>query len=242
MPWWWPPVPNPSSACMTATNTPSRTSATTSFRDPCQLATSHLGRSIARPWEQSADSNRQVRSDRQDDMGQEDGGGIALLFLFCGLDAIGRAPGGELVAGGVGVHHVFWRTHRIHRLGQHDQLDYSAPPSPPAPLPPYAVYLYPSPPPPTAYANAKVEPHTPNDTSTETSWTNFILLFIFVTLLTSPACWYVPRYYYSGRRVAPSPPVVQSVPVAESNVTTAATQATDQRPLLALHASGVAGA
>jgi len=164
-------------------------------------------------------------------MGQEDGGGIALLFLFCGLDAIGRAPGGELVAGVLGCIMFFGGLIAFIVWASTTNFDYSAPPpSPPAPLPP-----------PTAYADAKVEPHTPNDTSTETSWTNFILLFIFVTLLTSPACWYVPRYYYSGRRVAPSPPVVQSVPVAESNVTTAATQATDQRPLLALHASGVAG-
>ena len=49
-------------------------------------------------------------------------------------------------------------------------------------------------------ANTKGEPHTPTDTSAESWWTNVLLIFIFVSLLTSTACWYAPSYMYSTPR------------------------------------------
>ena len=170
-------------------------------------------------------------------MGRDNGGGIALLFVFCGLDAIGRAPGGQLIAGVLGC--LLFVGGMIGFVVWVSTTDFDVASPPPAPLPPGAMYA--SPPPPAGYASAQGEKHTPTDTSTESWWTNFILIFIFISLLTTPACWYVPQYMYGPRRTT-VPPVVQGTPVsAAPTAETAETAERDLRPLLAFRVEGETG-
>ena len=49
---------------------------------------------------------------------------------------------------------------------------------------------------------AKAERHTPADTSNEAFWTNFIIILVFVTLLSTPACYYAPQYMRRPRTYA----------------------------------------
>ena len=119
--------------------------------------------------------------------------------------------------------------------------------APPPPLPPGAVYL--PPPPPTSTMQANGEKHTPTDTSTDTWWTSFFLVVIFVVLLSTPACWYVPRYWNGSRAEGEGYSMVQRAPGSERVATaqqeaavpsapTAAPGQKDMRPLLAFRVEG----
>lgn len=71
----------------------------------------------------------------------------------------------------------------------------------------------------TAGISAKAERHSPAHTHTSTFWTNFLLLFAFVTLLTTPTCFYVPQFLYhrNGKpyaQAAPASVLILAVPVA----------------------------
>lgn len=142
--------------------------------------------------------------------GNDDGGTLALLLIFCGLDAVGRTPGGAVVAGVLGcllflgglIYLIVWLATQD---GTSEDANVSS-------------------------VNTKGEPHTPHDTSTESWWTNVILIFIFVSLFTSTACWYTPSYMYGARNGnAPANKATPTGDPAEKS----------ERPLLALHSERV---
>ena len=169
-------------------------------------------------------------------MGGRDDGGLGLLLIFCSLDALGRLPGGAIIAGPI-ILCLLIVGIVVLIVALADNSDYSPPPpamSSPPPPPGGGGYLQ----------GAKGEPHTPNDTSAEAFWTNAILLFFFFTLLTTPLCYYAPDYLFgsgfSRQRVvyvtAPNAavPVVKGEPVAN----TQSAKPIEARPLLALPTSG----
>ena len=156
--------------------------------------------------------------------GRNDGGGLALLLIVCGLDAIGRMPGGYLISGALGcllfvggvVYFVVWSA-------GHDFGSDVSPPPPPAS--------------PAGALEANGERHTPTDTSTETLWTNIIFIVIFVSLLATPVCWYIPQSWPASRgAVSPAVPVALA-PTAPT-ATPAQKATADARPLLALRVEG----
>jgi hypothetical protein len=167
-----------------------------------------------------------------------DGGALALLLIFCSLDAIQRLPGGYIISGvvscGLLIVGIIWMIIWV------ANVDTTA--MPPPPLPPGAMYA--SPPPPGVYlsgAKSEKAPHTPQETNDTEWWTNFFLISAFLILLTTPACWYMPSWgrprvtYVPVRTlqpVQPTPntpvPVVQGVPVPTPSA------APSERPLLAL--------
>lgn len=75
-------------------------------------------------------------------------------------------------------------------------------------------------------ADAKGEPHTPRETSTESWLTNVVLIAVFLSFCSSTACWYVPSYGWTASREQP----------AASRETASATSSAENSdlPLLAL--------
>ena len=157
--------------------------------------------------------------------GRDDGGGLALLLIFCGLDALSRTPGGALIGGVLGcllfvggtIFFVVWAA------GQDFSDDTSPPPPPPLPSGPAGV------------SGANGERHTPTDTSAESYWTNIVLIFVVVSLLTTPACWYVPRYWSRATSTAAGSPGATQGRAAP---TAAPARGAGARPLLALRVEG----
>ena len=148
---------------------------------------------------------RTTNEDRVAMGANDDGGTLALLLIFCGLDTLGRTPGGAVIAGALScllflgglIFLLVW-------LASQDgaSADTNA-----------------------SSVNTKGEPHTPHDTSTESWWTNVILIFIFVSLVTSTTCWYAPSYMY-GRR--------KETTYSDKPAPVAASADKSERPLLAI--------
>ena len=147
-----------------------------------------------------------------------DGGFLALLLVSCGLDALTRSgPFGRLLGAAVGcvaliIGLVFITIYLVNtdfseQSGNGNQT------------------------------NAKGIPHTPEDASTETWWTTFILLFGFFLLVSTPMFIYVPRYMWRPERQSQTA-VVQGTPVP---TTVAVPEGCQQRPLLAFRVDGEHG-
>ena len=149
---------------------------------------------------------------------QQDGGFLALLLVSCGLDAIGRAgPFGRLLAAGIGcIILIIGLVYVVIYLANTDFSEQNGN---------------------STLSNAKGVPHTPEDTSGETWWTTFILLFGFLLIFSMPVFVYVPRYMWRPERQT-QPKVVQGTPVA---TTVAVTETCQQRPLLAFRVEGEQG-
>ena len=146
--------------------------------------------------------------------GRNDGGALAFWLIFCSLDVLQRScgPFGGLIGGAVAcvllIGAIIWLAVWAANSDQEGV-------GPPPPLPPGAVYSSPPPPPtggylhPFAGQSAKGERHSPEST-TEQWWFNFALIFFLLTVLTTPACYYMPSWGTRTQRIV----YVQTPPAA----------------------------
>lgn len=150
-----------------------------------------------------------------------DGGLIAALLFQCGLDALIRSgPFGRLIGGVIGcIAVIVGIVYVIIYLANTDFSDDTSSPSS------------------SNSTYAKGEEHTPHDTSAESGWTTFILIFGFLFIASMPAFIYVPRYMWRPERQT-QPALVQGTPIVPGKPVS---EAYDQLPLLAFRVEGEQG-
>ena len=126
-------------------------------------------------------------------MGDRARGGldVALLFVFCGLDALTRSsPFGQLIASGIACCFVLGGlVAMVVVLATADWSEDSE----------------------TGDSNSNgngtststnlyISHHTPTDASTETWWTSFVVIGAAALLLSLPLLWYLPVYAWCPER------------------------------------------
>ena len=123
--------------------------------------------------------------------GEQNGGANALLLIFCSLETIRKVggPAGAALAGCISVAlliaGVVWLIVWANEVADEVEVRTDASSA--------------------NYSSAKGEPHSPDETSVNSSfWVNFILIFSFITFLTTPFCFYTPRRVVVYERPAPA--------------------------------------